>query len=227
VRNLKRDLALGGTVGDKINLVEDYGWNSAERGGHTQYTTPKFVALLKRHKVKRLLDLGCGNGSLCQDLAQAGFEAVGIEYDLKGVEIARQNFPEVRFYHFGIQDDPQEVLALENGKKFDAVVSSEVVEHLFSPHLLPIYARAVLNDGGYLLVSTPYHGYLKNLALSIMNAWDFHHTALWHGGHIKFWSRATLTTLLSENGFDVIASYGVGRLPYLWKSFILLAQRRA
>jgi hypothetical protein len=65
-------------VGDKVNHVEDYGWNSAQRGGHTQYTTPKFIELLKRHKVKRLLDLGCGNGSLCQDLAHAGFEALGI-----------------------------------------------------------------------------------------------------------------------------------------------------
>jgi len=27
---------------------------------------------------------------------------------------------------------------------------------------------------------------------------DSHYAALWDGGHIKFWSRATLTTLLQE-----------------------------
>ena len=76
-------------------------------------------------------------------------------------------------------------------------------------------------------MTTPYHGYLKNLALSIFGMWDYHHTALWHGGHIKFWSRATLTKLLNENGFDVIEFHGVGRVAYLWKSMLLVARKRA
>ena len=83
----------------------------------------------------------------------------------------------------------------------------------------------VLKPGGYLLVTTPYHGYLKNLALSVFGKWDKHHTALWHGGHIKFWSQATLTQLLSENGFRVDNFFGVGRLPYLWKSMVLVARK--
>ena len=87
------------------------------------------------------------------------------------------------------------------------------------------YAKAVLREGGFLVVTTPYHGYLKNLALSITNKWDFHHTPLLHGGHIKFWSRPTLTKLLCEKGFNVIGFYGRGKLPFLWKSFILVAQR--
>lgn len=125
-----------------------------------------------------------------------------------------------------MQNDPLEMLAKENGEKFDAVISSEVVEHLYSPHLLPIYAKAALKERGYLIVTTPYHGYLKNLALSITNKWDFHHTPLLHGGHIKFWSRSTLSTLLSANGFDVLQFHGVGRLPFLWKSFVIVAQKR-
>jgi 2-polyprenyl-6-hydroxyphenyl methylase/3-demethylubiquinone-9 3-methyltransferase len=79
---------------------------------------------------------------------------------------------------------------------------------------------------GYLIVSTPYHGYLKNLALSLFGAWDGHHTALWHGGHIKFWSRRSLTTLLAQNGFEVVTFTGVGRLPFLWKCMILVARKR-
>jgi 2-polyprenyl-3-methyl-5-hydroxy-6-metoxy-1,4-benzoquinol methylase len=37
----------------------------------------------------------------------------------------------------------------ESGKKFDAVISSEVVEHLFSPHLLPLYAKAFLREPAF------------------------------------------------------------------------------
>jgi 2-polyprenyl-3-methyl-5-hydroxy-6-metoxy-1,4-benzoquinol methylase len=109
--------------------------------------------------------------------------------------------------------------------RLDAVVSTEVIEHLFSPHLLPIYAFKVLNSKGYIILTTPYHGYLKNLLLSLFGKWDKHHTPLWHGGHIKFWSRATLTQLLSENGFKVIGFSGVGRVPYLWKSMVIVAQK--
>ena len=104
------------------------------------------------------------------------------------------------------------------------MVSTEVVEHLYRPRLLPAFARGLLEPGGYLVVSTPYHGYLKNLALSGSNGWDAHHTPLWDGGHIKFWSRATLTRLLEENGFEVVSFSGAGRLPWLWKSMILVAR---
>lgn len=212
-------------MGDSPNTVKDYGWESPGRSHHTEYTTPTILDLLKKFKVRRVLDLGSGNGSLCYDMSLLGFETVGVEYDSKGVEIARQSYPGTTFYNQGVQDDPLEMLEQENGKRFDAVVSSEVIEHLFSPHLLPIYAKAVLKDGGYLFITTPYHGYLKNLALSIANKWDFHHSPLWHGGHIKFWSRSTLTTLLSENGFDVIGFHGLGRLPYIWKGFLMVAQK--
>ena len=126
---------------------------------------------------------------------------------------------EPNFYNLGVQDDPDVVVAAEG--LFDAVVSTEVIEHLFSPHLLPQFARALLRENGKLIVTTPYHGYLKNLALSVAGKWDHHHTALWHGGHIKFFSRTTLTKLLEENGFRVVAFHGVGRAPYLWKSMML------
>ena len=209
---------------DSGNVV-DYGWESADEEIHARYTTPKLLQLLSVLKVRRLLDLGCGNGSICGTLARAGLEVVGTDYDATGIEIALLSHPETKFYQYGIHDEPLELLAEENGRKFDAVVCTEVIEHLFAPHLVPIFANAVLKERGYLLVSTPFHGFLKNLALSIADKWDFHHYSLWHGGHVKFWSRATLTTLLTENGFDVIGFYGLGRVPYLWKSFLLVAQK--
>jgi 2-polyprenyl-3-methyl-5-hydroxy-6-metoxy-1,4-benzoquinol methylase len=206
------------------NVVENFGWESAEGPESCGIITPKVLSLLGGlGGVTRMLDLGAGNGKLCSDLARAGYSVVGMEYDRQGVAIAKSNYPGISFYNYGVQDDPQ--LLMSNETRFDAVVSTEVIEHLYSPHLLPQYAAAVLKEGGYLLITTPYHGYLKNLALSIFDKWDFHHTTLRHGGHIKFWSRATLTELLSQNGFRVIAFSGAGRFPYLWKSMVLLAQK--
>lgn len=205
------------------NVVDSYGWQSSTSPESGGYITPKVLQILKRLRVSRVCDLGSGNGALAGALRDAGFQSAGVEYDQQGVEIARQGYPGVNFYNLGVQDDPTTVLVAE-GVAFDAVVSTEVVEHLFSPHLLPVFARQIVREGGYLVISTPYHGYLKNLALSVFNKWDKHHTPLWHGGHIKFWSRKTLTQLLEANGFKVTEFHGAGRLPWLWKSMILVAR---
>ncbi|MBL4901134.1 MAG: methyltransferase domain-containing protein, partial [Desulfocapsa sp.] len=76
------------------------------------------------------------------------------------------------------------------------VISSEVVEHIYDPRLYANNISKLLKPSGILLISTPYHGYLKNIALALAGAWDKHFTALWDGGHIKFWSYCTLKELL-------------------------------
>ncbi|MEP7242655.1 MAG: class I SAM-dependent methyltransferase [Gammaproteobacteria bacterium] len=207
------------------NAVTDYGWTSAETPGSCDYLAPQVLQLLKGLDVRRVLDLGSGNGQLCKRLAHAGYDTVGVELDAGGVQVARRSFPELRFHNYGVQHDPHLLLAAEFDKPFDAVVSTEVIEHLFSPHLLPAYANRVLRKDGHLILTTPYHGYLKNLTLSVFNHWDRHHSPLWHGGHIKFWSRQTLGRLLEENGFRVTDFRGAGRLPYLWKSMIITARK--
>ena len=81
--------------------------------------------------------------------------------------------------------------------------------------------------GGGVIVSTPYHGYLKNLAMAVTGKMDAHFTALWDHGHIKFWSVRTLTILLEEAGFRDLRFLRVGRIPPLAKSMIAIARRLA
>ena len=200
-----------------------YGWASASAPESCGYITPTVLRIIRALGARLVCDVGSGNGALVAAARDAGLYAVGIEPDADGVMHSREQLPGVNFYNLSVEDDPAPVLQNE-GQVFDAVVSTEVVEHLYSPRLLPIFARGLLGPGGHLLVSTPYHGYLKNLALAGSNKWDAHHTPLWEGGHIKFWSRATLTRLLEENGFEVVSFHGTGRLPWLWKSMILVAR---
>ncbi|MGB2962492.1 MAG: class I SAM-dependent methyltransferase [Anaerolineales bacterium] len=207
---------------DKM-VVDDYGWDSIEGPHSCAYITPRILSLLKKLGVRRVLDLGSGNGMLCSQLADQGYEVVGVEVDEKGISIARSAYPEVDFYNFSVEDDPNDFLKDET--PFEVIISTEVIEHLYSPHRLPIYARGMLQDQGYLIITTPYHGYLKNLVISLLNKWDFHFTVLRHGGHIKFFSRRTITRLLTDNGFKVVGFSGVGRIPYLWKSMVIIAQK--
>lgn len=79
---------------------------------------------------------------------------------------------------------------------------------------------AALKPGGKLVSSTPYHGYLKNLLISLVGGWDRHANPLWDGGHIKLWSRRTLSALLTEAGFKDLQFAGAGRLPGLHMTMV-------
>ena len=102
-----------------------------------------------------------------------------------------------------------------------------MVEHVYAPRDYAATLFDLLQPGGTAIVSTPYHGYLKNLALAITGRLDAHFTALWDHGHIKFWSIPSLTTLLSEAGLQNIRFHRVGRIPVLAKSMIAVAERPA
>ena len=95
----------------------------------------------------------------------------------------------------------------------------EVIEHLYQPRAFVLFIRSILeaSGGGQFIVTTPYHGYLKNLTIAAANKMDHHLSALWEGGHIKFWSRRTLAILLREAGYHHLAFTGAGRIPYLWR----------
>jgi 2-polyprenyl-3-methyl-5-hydroxy-6-metoxy-1,4-benzoquinol methylase len=203
--------------------VRSYGWSSSHAPASTGYIAPAVLGRLAALRARRVIDLGCGNGSLTAEVARAGFSVVGVDADAEGVEIAASANPGIAFHRVGVHEDPTELLSKEG--LFDVAISTEVIEHLYSPHLLPRFAARLLPAGGRLVITTPYHGYLKNLALSVAGRWDKHHTALWHGGHIKFWSRSTLGELLRQEGFVVEHFEGLGRAPLLWKSMLVTARR--
>lgn len=203
--------------------VDDYGWHAA--APHSSgYLNRPVRAIVAEGGLKDVLYAGCGNGALAVELAADGHRVVGIDMDARGLEFARSRAPGVTFVQASFEGDPAALRATPDGR-FDVVVSTEVIEHLYAPHALAAYAYAALRPGGRLVITTPYHGYLKNLALSLLDGWDRHFSVDWHGGHIKFWSRRTLALLLEKQGFRLVGFRGVGRVPYLWKSMILIAER--
>ncbi|MHC5726851.1 MAG: class I SAM-dependent methyltransferase, partial [Nostoc sp.] len=106
------------------------------------------------------------------------------------------------------------------GEKFDIVIAAEVIEHLYYPKELVRNAKECLKPNERLIITTPYHGYLKNLILAISGKMDKHFTTLWDGGHIKFFSVATMTALLETENYTNIKFNFAGRFPYLWKSML-------
>ena len=171
-------------------------------------------------KKMRVFDLGCGNGSTAARLEQDGYTVTGVDPSTEGIQKAKESYKNLDLHVGSAYDD----LVKEFGE-FKAVISLEVVEHVYAPRT---YAQAIfdlVSNGGIAIVSTPYHGYLKNLLIALTGSYDGHHNPLWDHGHIKFWSRDTLRHLLEEVGFVDITFERVGRIPPLAKSMIAVARK--
>lgn len=191
-------------------------------GGAQRYIEPSILELLASEKIRgKILDIGCGNGSMARSLEAKGYEVWGCEWDPAGVEIANRTKPG-RFLRWNINDPREEF----PWKDFHAVISSEVIEHLYLPRNLFRLARQTLAPAGFLILTTPYHGFFKNLVLSLMGKWDRHHDVTHDGGHIKFFSPETLGAMMQAEGFKKEGWQGCGRFPWLWKSMVMWGKKK-
>lgn len=205
-------------------LEGGYVYEDAQGTNAHESLLPALDRLLQQHAPKgtRILDLGCGNGFVTNWMGKKGYEVVGIDASDQGIAHATKVYPGIEFHHGSVYDPLSEKLGT-----FPLVVSLEVVEHLYAPRLYMEQIRHLVQPGGTLIISTPYHSYIKNLALAVTGKMESHYTALWDHGHIKFWSRESLTTLLEEQGFRVMSFDRVGRIKPLAKSMIIVAQAPA
>lgn len=208
---------------DVSPAISGYRYDHAGLNCAHDYLLPTVLRLLdglnKPAGERRLFELGCGNGSVAHALTQRGWDVTGVDPSAEGIAQANAAYPDLKLYSGSAYDD----LAAQFGQ-FPVVLSLEVVEHVYFPRQYAATVFSLLQGGGTAILSTPYHGYWKNLALALSGKMDQHFTALWDHGHIKFWSIKTLTVLLQEAGFRDIRFERVGRIPPLAKSMIAVAK---
>lgn len=203
-----------------------YGYDTSESSCAHEYLFPtvlRCLAAVSQGKSLKVLDLGCGNGNVASRIAELGHSVTGVDVSTTGIETARVSFPAVAFELGSVYDED---LSAKAGGPVDCIVSLEVVEHLFFPKRLFEQSHKLLGAGGALIVSTPYHGYLKNLALSLTNGWDSHFSVHWDGGHIKFFSKKSLSAMAESAGFTDLKFFPVGRVAGLWKAMIMIAVKQ-
>jgi SAM-dependent methyltransferase len=102
----------------------------------------------------RVLDVGCGNGSLLAiPLAGGGFDVTGIDLHRPSIERARRiavAMPNARFIAGPVTDLTE--------PPFDVVILSEVLEHVFDPRALLLASLEHLKPGGIVVITVP-NGY--------------------------------------------------------------------
>jgi 2-polyprenyl-3-methyl-5-hydroxy-6-metoxy-1,4-benzoquinol methylase len=206
-------------------VLSRYSYDSASTNHSHVYLLPRLKQILDGYfqsntSSRRVFDLGCGNGSVAFWLQQHGYDVAGIDPSAEGIAFANAAFPELELEQASAYDD----LSSRWGT-FPALVSLEVIEHVYDPREFVATAFRLVQPGGIAVLSTPYNGYLKNVAIALAGRFDKHVNPLWPGGHIKFWSVATLSKLLVDAGFETVQFHRVGRIAPLAKSMIAVARK--
>ncbi len=172
----------------------------------------------------RVLDYGCGEGVLLASLSRQGnihAESCGVDIAENAIRKASARFPELKFSctsRNGTVPFPDE--------SYDAIVASEVIEHIFDADGLFKEFRRLLRPCGRLLLSCPYHGFLKDLAILLSGKMDKHYHDP-RSSHIRYYSPATLRAVHEKHGLRLIKQNGVGRVPFLWNSMVTVATKHA
>lgn len=204
--------------------VSGYEYEDSALNASHEYLLPAVTEMLDSLNLpqarKRIFELGCGNGAIADALTNQGYQVAGIDASVQGIQQAQRTRPHLSLQLGSVYD----CLSVQHGR-YPVVLSLEVVEHLYAPRDFARTLFDLVEPSGTVIVSTPYHGYWKNLALALTGRLDRHFTALWDHGHIKFWSMATLRRLLQEAGFRSVTFRRVGRVPALAKSMIAIARR--
>jgi 2-polyprenyl-3-methyl-5-hydroxy-6-metoxy-1,4-benzoquinol methylase len=110
------------------------------------------VGHLVRHAPRVVVDLGCGDGALLEDIRAAlpAAECVGVDLSAPQIELNRR----IAGMRWVVADLDREFAIPELAGSADAVVASEVIEHLDHPDEFLRSTRALLRGGGRLYLST-------------------------------------------------------------------------
>lgn len=140
--------------------------------------------LLAQSPPESLIDLGCGNGQLLDEIAKR-FPRVtltGVDLSQNQIDENRQRKPGVKWFAADLQTSVEPRVH----ETFDVVVASEIIEHLDEPEALLRNAALMSRHGGMLILTTQ-SGVIRETERRV--------------GHARHFDAATLDVMLRANSW--------------------------
>ena len=138
-----------------------------------------------------LLEIGCGNGRLLQQMSKQGWKCIGIDISPVAVERTRENVPEVSVFQSTLAD-------FSTQQSFDMIIMSQVLEHLPDPLESLERCFKMLSPGGKLFIGIPNFGSAESKLFG----------KYWMGldipRHMVHFSEPVIVSLLKNCGFLVV-----------------------
>jgi len=150
----------------------------------------------------RILEVGCFLGRYTNHFREIGHDPVGVDISSSVIEKGRELFPDLDLRVVG-DTWPSD---LQRGD-FDAVVASEVIEHVLHPRLFLQNLARCLKPDGRLLLTTQNSNAIHYRLQMLMGRFR------WDPTHLRLYSRPELEAELAGGGFEVLRAKGIAIHP--------------
>lgn len=167
----------------------------------------------------KVLDVGCGQGSLAAAIAERGYEVWGIEQASYATARAA-----ARIDHVVDADltDTQTVQAHLEDQRFDHIVFSDVLEHVYDPLAVLRSYLAYLAPGGRVLISLPNVVNWQTRLAFLFGRFNYQDTGVMDRTHIRFFTFKTAVEMVRRAGLVVEK---VDHTPLLVRAALPLVKR--
>ena len=186
--------------------------------GYFNHERKELLALMPLG-IERVLDVGCGTGGTAAPLRAKGVkEIIGIEIEKQAAAQAETRFDSV------IVGDVEDVSASLPEGYFDLILYADILEHLTEPWRILASHRRLLQPQGYILLSVPNVRHWRLLYdLVVRGRWVYQDIGgTLDRGHLRFFTRNELLTMVKEAGFQPLAE-GHNEFSPLFKLMDLLS----
>ena len=153
------------------------------------------LGLMREAPPRRLIDLGCGNGQLLEEVGRNFPEAklAGVDLSTALIQASHRTKREIEWFTCDLQQ--RDSVNPELHGRFDTVVASELIEHLEEPSNLLVNALKLASHGGRLLLSTQ-SGPIRETERRV--------------GHYRHFSQSDMKALLTQTGWESMRIWNAG-----------------
>lgn len=165
-----------------------------------------FVARLPISHDAAILEVGCGTGAtgaLAKARGRAG-RYVGIELHEPSAIKARDCLDDV------LIGDVEHMALPFKPATFDALILSEVLEHLIDPWAVLENLSPLVRPGGIVLASSPNVSHWRVIAQLLRGRFDLTDRGVFDRTHMRWFTPATFTAMFERAGFKVFDVGPVG-----------------
>lgn len=155
-----------------------------------------------RRPAGRVLDLGCGDGRLDEELRSQGHHVTGVDVRVSGdIKDHVDRF---------VQADLDDGLPVEVDGLFDSVLCADVFEHVRNPGALLDQLGEVLTPDGCVLASVPNFAHWYPRLRVALGRFDYDQRGILDADHVRFFTRRSFERLVREHGFLVVRRGATG-----------------
>jgi 2-polyprenyl-3-methyl-5-hydroxy-6-metoxy-1,4-benzoquinol methylase len=166
-----------------------------------------------------VLDVGCGSGALAEAISRNGYRVCGIEVHPDSAQKAAGRIARA------IQADLTDfnaVAAQLGQERFDHLIFSDVLEHLYDPFIILRQYLAFLKPGGRVFISVPNCVNWVTRLKFMFGSFRYADTGVMDRTHIRFFTFSTAKQLVRAAGCNLVK---VDYTPFIVRAFLPLIKR--